>query len=62
MNKILIEEIEQEPNGTLYYEFNEFMEEFGCDICADLELKSLGQFVEVKGTFKGIFKIFPPVF
>ena len=57
MNKILIEEIEQEPNGTLYYEFNEFMEEFGCDICADLELKSLGQFVEVKGTFKGKIKL-----
>ena len=53
MNKILIEEIEQEPNGTLYYEFNEFMDEFGCDIWADLELKSLGQFVEVKGTVKG---------
>ena len=37
MTKILIEDIEKETNGILYYEFNEFMEEFGCDISADLE-------------------------
>ena len=37
MTKILIEDIEKEVNGTLFYEFNEFMEEFGAEISADLE-------------------------
>ena len=57
MVKILIEDIEKEPNKTLYYEFNEFMEEFGADISADLELKSLGQFIEVKGSAQGKLKL-----
>ena len=57
MNKILIEDIEKEPNKTLYYEFNEFMEEFGSDIYADIELKSLGQFIEVKGSIEGKIKL-----
>ena len=56
-NKILIEDIEKEPNGILYYEFNEFMEEFGCDISADLELKSLGQFIEISGNIQGKIKL-----
>ena len=57
MNKILIEDIEKEPNKILFYEFNEFMEEFGADISADLELKSLGEFVEVKGSVQGKLKL-----
>lgn len=57
MNKILIEDIEKEPNKTLCYEFEEFMEEFGSDIKADLELKSLGQFIEVKGNVQGKIKL-----
>ena len=57
MTKILIENIEKEPNKILYYEFNEFMEEFGADIYADLELKSLGQFIEVTGTLEGKLKL-----
>ena len=57
MNKILIEDIEKEPNKTLYYEFDEFMEEFGADITADIELKSLGQFIEVSGTAQGNLKL-----
>lgn len=57
MNKILIEDIEKEVNGIFYYEFNEFMEEFGAEISADLELKSLGQFIEVSGTAKGKLKL-----
>ena len=57
MNKILIEDIEKEPNKTLYYEFDEFMEEFGADITADLELKSLGQFIEISGTAQGNLKL-----
>ena len=57
MNKILIEDIEKEPNKTLFYEFDEFMEEFGADIFADLELKSLGQFIEVSGNIQGKLKL-----
>ena len=57
MTKILIEDIEKEANGTLFYEFNEFMEEFGADISADLTLKSLGQFIEVSGTAQGKLKL-----
>ena len=57
MTKIRIEDIEKEPNKTLFYEFNEFMEEFGTDIYADLELKSLGQFIEIKGSIEGKLKL-----
>lgn len=57
MTKILIEDIEKESNKTLFYEFDEFMEEFNADIFADLELKSLGQFIEVSGTIQGKLKL-----
>ena len=57
MAKILIEDIEKEVNGTMFYEFNEFMEEFGAEISADLTLKSLGQFIEVSGTVQGKLKL-----
>ena len=57
MTKILIEDIEKEPNKILFYEFNKFMEEFDAEIFADLELKSLGQFIEVSGTARGKLKL-----
>jgi uncharacterized protein len=57
MVKILIEDIEKEHNKTLFYEFNEYMEEFDAEIFADLELKSLGQFIEVSGTARGKLKL-----
>ena len=57
MNKIQIEDIEKEVNGTMFYEFNEFMEEFGAEISADLQLKSLGQFIEISGTAQGKLKL-----
>ena len=57
MTKILIEDIEKEPNKTLFYEFDEFMEEFNADIYADLTLKSLGQFIEITGTAQGKLKL-----
>ena len=57
MHKILIEDIEKEHNKTLFYEFNEYMEEFDAEIFADLELKSLGQFIEVSGTARGKLKL-----
>ena len=57
MNKILIEDIENEHGNPLYYEFNEYMEEFKSNIHADLEFKSLGEFIEVKGKAKGKIKL-----
>ena len=57
MTKILIEDIEKEVNKTLFYEFDEFMEEFNADIYADLTLKSLGQFIEVTGIAQGKLKL-----
>ena len=57
MNKVLIEDIEKEVNGTLFYEFKEFMEEFSAEISADLTLKSLGQFIEISGSIQGELKL-----
>ena len=57
MTKILIEDIEKEPNKTMFYEFDEYMEEFGADIYADLELKSLGQFIKISGSAQGKLKL-----
>ena len=57
MTKILIEDIEKEVNQTLFYEFNEFMKEFDAEIFADLELKSLGQFIKISGTAQGKLKL-----
>ena len=57
MQKIEIEDIEREPGKILEYEFNEFMPEFGADIHADLEFKSLGEFVEVTGEVTGKIKL-----
>ena len=57
MTKILIEDIEKEINGTLFYEFHEFMEEFGAEISANLQLKSLGQFIEITGKAQGNLKL-----
>ncbi len=58
MNKILIEDIEREPNKTLNYEFEGEIEELeGCKVKADLELKSLGDFIEVKGDVTGVITL-----
>ena len=57
MTKILIEDIENEIDKTLCYEFEEFMEEFGSEIYADLEFKSLGEFIEVAGNIQGTIKL-----
>ena len=57
MHKILIDDIEREPGKILQYEFNEFMEEFNCDISAELELKSLGDFIEVTGNAVGKIRL-----
>ena len=55
--KILIEDIENEQNKTLAYEFEFYMEEFASDVFADLEFKSLGEFIEVTGNLSGKIKL-----
>ena len=57
MHKILIEDIETEPNKTLHYSFNEYMEEFDSDIKAELDLKSIGDFIEITGYAEGKLKL-----
>ena len=52
--KILIEDIEREPDKTLHYEFDgEIQELDNCKITAELDLKSLGDFIEAKGHVDG---------
>jgi len=53
MHKILIEDIEKEPGKTLHYVFNDCIEELNCNLHSELDLKSLGDFVEVTGFAKG---------
>ena len=53
MHKILIEDIEFEPNKTLHYSFDDCIEELGCKLKAELDLKSLGDFIEVSGHADG---------
>ncbi len=53
MHKILIEDIEFEPNKTLHYSFDDCIEELNCNLKAELDLKSIGGFVEVTGSAKG---------
>lgn len=57
MHKILIEDIELEPNKTLHYSFKDCIEELGCNIKAELDLKSLGDFIEVIGHANGKIKL-----
>ena len=57
MHKILIEDIENEPNKTLHYSFDDLIEELGCKIKAELDLKSLGDFIEVTGHARGKIKL-----
>ncbi len=56
-NKVLIEDIERESDKILHYEFDEFMEEFGCNIKADLEFESLGEYIKVIGDAQGKIKL-----
>ena len=57
MHKILIEDIELEPDKTLHYNFDDYMKEFDCNIKASLDFKSLGDFIQVKGYAKGVLKL-----
>jgi len=57
MHNIKIEDIELEPIKKLSYKFDEFMEEFGTEIHAKLECKSIGDFIEISGNIKGNLKL-----
>lgn len=48
---LLIEDIENAPNKTLHCVFNEKIDEIDCvtPIKAELEVKSLGEFIQIKG-------------
>ena len=54
INKILIEDIENAPNRELDLEYNEVISEIPSKepVEAKLKLKSLGEFIEVKGKVK----------
>lgn len=57
MTKILIEDVEKESDKTLAYEFEFYIEELDSDVFADLEFKSLGEFIEVVGNVSGKIKL-----
>ncbi len=58
-HKILIDEIENSPNKIFHCHFEDKIDGIISDepISADLELKSLGDFIEVSGNVKGIVKL-----
>ena len=54
MDKILIEDIERAPDKTLHYDFEgEINELENCKVKSSLNIKSLGDFIEIKGTISG---------
>ena len=54
MHKVEIEEIERSSNKILQYSFDDEIKEFeNCKIKADLEIKSLGDYIEVQGHVEG---------
>ena len=58
MHKILIQDIENEDDKTLYYEFDDEISELeDCHLNANLTLQSLGEFIEVKGDVTGKVKL-----
>lgn len=57
MHKVLIEDIEFEPNKSMHYSFDDRIEELNCTLKAELDLKSLGDFIEVSGHASGKIKL-----
>lgn len=57
--KVSIDDIENSSNKTININFDEHIDEVNSvgNIKADLQLKSLGEFIEVKGNVKGIVKL-----
>lgn len=58
-HKISIDDLENSVNKTISYHFEDKIDGINSNgqICADLELKSLGDFIEVKGNVKGILNL-----
>ena len=58
-NKISIEELENTKSKTIDFHFEEKIDGLNCvtPIIADLEIKSLGEFIEVCGNVKGTVKL-----
>ena len=58
-NKISIEELENTSSKTIDFHFEEKIDGLNCvtPIVADLEIKSLGEFIEVCGNVKGTVKL-----
>ena len=57
MHKVLIEDIEKQPDKTLHYIFDDCIEELNCDLHSELDLKSLGAFIEITGYAEGKIKL-----
>jgi len=57
MHKILIEDIETEPDKKLHYVFDDTIEELNCNLHSELDFKSLGDFIEVSGFTEGKIKL-----
>lgn len=53
MHKIQIEDIELEPNKALYCVFDDTIEEINCKLYSELDLKSVENFITVKGFAQG---------
>ena len=57
MHKVIIEDIEKESDKKLHYVFDDTIEELNCDLHAELDLKSLGEFIEISGSAEGTIKL-----
>ena len=57
MYKVSIDDIEQERDKTLHYEFDDELPEIKAGVNASLDLISLGDVIEVKGHVKGSIKL-----
>ena len=53
MYKVSIEDIENEKDKTLHFDFKDEIPEIKANLDASLDLKSLGDFIEVEGQVKG---------
>ena len=56
MYKIKIDELENADEKTLYFDFDDEIKEINTQgpIQSNLTIKSLGEFIEVKGNVKGV--------
>ena len=56
---ISVDELENTPSKTLEFHFDEKIKELDCvtPIKSDLEIKSLGEFIEISGNIKGVLKL-----